>query len=50
MSLKKQYDKKRPVCKVTFTIPKQISDLINTAHPGGRLQRLEHDRHTNEKA
>jgi 1,4-alpha-glucan branching enzyme len=32
MSLKKQYDKKKPVCKVTFTIPKQISDLINTAH------------------
>ena len=32
MSLKKQYLKKRSLCKVTFSIPKQIADLINTAH------------------
>jgi 1,4-alpha-glucan branching enzyme len=32
MSLRKQYLKTRPVCKVTFSLPKQIADLVNTAH------------------
>jgi 1,4-alpha-glucan branching enzyme len=32
MSLKKQYLKTNPLCKVTFSLPRQIADLVNTAH------------------
>ena len=32
MSLRKQYLKTRPVCKVTFTLPRQVAGLANTAY------------------
>jgi len=32
MSLKKQYLKKRPLCKTTFTIPKEIGKTANSVH------------------
>lgn len=32
MSLKKQYLKTRPLCKVTFSLPSQIAKLANAAH------------------
>jgi 1,4-alpha-glucan branching enzyme len=32
MSLKKQYLKAKPLCKVTFSLPSQIADLVNTAY------------------
>jgi len=32
MSLKKQYLKTRPLCKVTFSLPSQIAKLANTAN------------------
>jgi 1,4-alpha-glucan branching enzyme len=35
VSIKKQYLKKSPVCKVTFTYPRQAAASINTAHVVG---------------
>jgi 1,4-alpha-glucan branching enzyme len=32
MSLKKQYLKTRPFCKVTFSLPSEIAKLVTTAH------------------
>ena len=32
MSLKKQYFKTKPFCKVTFTAPKQFGAFANTVH------------------
>jgi 1,4-alpha-glucan branching enzyme len=32
VSLRKQYLKTRPVCKVTFTLPRQVAGLANTAY------------------
>jgi 1,4-alpha-glucan branching enzyme len=32
MSLKKQYLKTKPLCKVTFSLPRQVADLVNTAY------------------
>jgi 1,4-alpha-glucan branching enzyme len=35
VSLKKQYLKTRPFCKVTFSLPSEIGKLVNTAHVVG---------------
>ena len=32
MSFKKQYLKKKSVCKVTFTVPKQLAAFASTVH------------------
>jgi 1,4-alpha-glucan branching enzyme len=32
MSLKKQYFKTKPSCKVTFTVPKQLAAFASTVH------------------
>lgn len=32
MSLRKQYFKAKPLCKVTFSLPRQVARLGNTAH------------------
>ncbi|HVO92647.1 MAG TPA: isoamylase early set domain-containing protein [Terriglobales bacterium] len=32
MSLKKQYFKTKPFCKVTFTVPKQLAAFANAVH------------------
>jgi hypothetical protein len=32
MSLKKQYFKTKPLCKVTFSVPKQLAACANTVH------------------
>lgn len=37
MSLKKQYLKKSPVCKVTFTYPRQTAAPTSTAHVVGEF-------------
>jgi 1,4-alpha-glucan branching enzyme len=35
MSLKTQYLKTKPFCKVTFSLPNEIAKLVNTAHVVG---------------
>ena len=35
MSLKKQYLKSKPVCKVTFTLPKEAAGAVKSAHVVG---------------
>jgi 1,4-alpha-glucan branching enzyme len=35
MSLKKQYLKSKPVCKVTFTLPKEAAGAAKSAHVVG---------------
>jgi len=35
MSLKKQFDAKKPVCKVTFTVTKSITNSANCIHLDG---------------
>ncbi|HEY7559849.1 MAG TPA: isoamylase early set domain-containing protein [Candidatus Binatia bacterium] len=32
MSLKKQYFKTKPFCKITFSVPKQLAACANTVH------------------
>lgn len=46
MSLKKRYLEGKSVCKVTFILPKEVANLVGTAHVAGdfndwnRAQRL----------
>jgi len=35
MSIKKQYLKKKPICKVTFRLPKEASNAAKTVHVVG---------------
>jgi 1,4-alpha-glucan branching enzyme len=37
MSIKKQYLKRKPVCKVTFRISEEIGNLAGTAHVVGEF-------------
>jgi 1,4-alpha-glucan branching enzyme len=37
MSIKKQYLKSKPVCKVTFRIPEEIGKSVATAHVVGEF-------------
>jgi 1,4-alpha-glucan branching enzyme len=37
MSLKKQYLKSKPLCKVTFTLPKELADGAESAHLVGEF-------------
>lgn len=37
MSIKKQYLKSRPVCKVTFVLPKEKGNAAETAHVVGEF-------------
>jgi 1,4-alpha-glucan branching enzyme len=37
MSIKKQYLKNKPVCKVTFRISKEVGNLTGTAHVVGEF-------------
>ena len=37
MSIKKQYLKSKPVCKVTFRIPEEIGKSVGTAHVVGEF-------------
>ena len=37
MSIKKQFLKRKPVCKVTFRIPEEIGNSVKTAHVVGEF-------------
>lgn len=37
MSIKKQFLKSKPVCKITFRIPEEVGNLANTAHVVGEF-------------
>jgi 1,4-alpha-glucan branching enzyme len=50
MGLRKKYLKNKPVCKVTFTVPKELADTARTIHLVGEFNEWNANRNPLKKS